>query len=138
MSRPANRTQLMDRVGAVQLNTVWSWCAVNEEKRQVYFSIWTDKLVKDAEPRTYVIQEPHWGVSEQGATSAARNDHDAKLALVLERGYEPYGYFIEARDPTAIPREIENTATSFVVRLEVLKRSDGVVTGRILERREIR
>lgn len=138
MSRPDNRSQLMDRVGAVQLNTVWSWCAVNEKKRQVYFSIWTDNLLKNAGPRTYKIQEPHWGISEQGGKSAARNDQDVKLALVFEQGYEAWGYFIEAKDPTANPREIEKTATSFVVRLALSKRSDGVIAGQMLERVEIR
>ena len=138
MSRPENRSQLMDRLGAVQLNTVWSWCAVNEEARRVYFSIWTDNLLKDAGPTTYRIQGPGWGVSEQGRKSAARNDQDAKLTLVLEQGYEAWGYFIEAKDPTAHPREIENTATSFVVRLSLSKRSDGTIAGQVLERVEIR
>lgn len=128
----------MDRVGAVQLNTVWSWCAVNEQKRQVYFSIWTDNLLKDAPPRTYKIQEPDWGISKQGRKSAARNDQDSKLELVFKQGYEAWGYFIEAKDPTAHPREIENTATSFVVRLALSERADGVIAGQILERVEIR
>ena len=128
----------MDRVGAVQLNTVWSWCGVNEERRQVYFSIWTDALLKDAGPRTYRIQGPDWGMSEQGRRSASRNDQDAKLALVFEQGYEAWGYFIEAKDPTAHPREIANTATSFVVRLSIARLNDGTVTGQVLERVEIR
>jgi hypothetical protein len=128
----------MDRLGAIQLNTVWSWCGVNEDKRRVYFSIWTDNLIKDAAPRTYKIQEPDWGVSENGGKSAARNDQDAKLAFVFEKGYEAWGYFIEAKDRTAHPREIASTATSFVVRLTLSKRNDGTVAGQIIERVEIR
>lgn len=128
----------MDRLGAVQLNTVWSWCAVNEKTRRVYFSIWTDSLLKGVGPRTYRIQGPDWGLSEQGRKSAARNDQDAKLALVIDRGYEAWGYFIEAKDPNAQPREIENTATSFVVRLAISVRDDRTVTGQVLERVEIR
>jgi len=42
MARPENRSQLMERLGAVQTNTVWSWCGVNETDRKVYFSVWTD------------------------------------------------------------------------------------------------
>ena len=138
MSRPENRSQLMDRLGAIQLNTVWSWCGVNEDKRRVYFSIWADNLIKDAAPRTYKIQEPDWGVSENGGKSAARNDQDAKLALVFENGFEAWGYFIEAKDRTAHPREIASTATSFVVRLTLSKRIDGTIAGQIIERVEIR
>lgn len=128
----------MDRLGAVQVNTVWSWCAVNEEKRRVYFSIWADNLLKEAGPRTYKIQESDWGVSESGGKSAARNDQDSKLGLVFEQGYEAWGYFIEAKDPTAHPREIANTATSFVVRLTLSKRSDGTIAGQVIERVEVR
>lgn len=138
MSRPENRSQLMERLGAVQLNTVWSWCAVNEEKRRVYFSIWTDNLLKGAAPRTYKIQAPDWGISESGSKSAARNDQDAKLAMVFDKGYEAWGYFIEAKDPTAHPREIASTATSFVVRLALSKFADGTVAGQMLERVEVR
>lgn len=127
----------MVRLGAHQLNTVWSWCAVNEEKRRVYFSIWTDYLLKDVGPRTYRIQSPHWGVSELGKKSAARNDQDAKLALVFEKGYEAWGYFIEAKDRAARPREIAHTATSFVVRLVVSARENGDIVGQVVERVEI-
>lgn len=137
MSRPENRTQMMDRLGAVQLNTVWSWCAVNEANRQVFFSIWTDNLVKTAAPRTYLIQAPDWGVNEAGRKSAARNDQDVKLGLVFDGGYEPFGYFIEARDPTAEPREIAVTMTSFYVRLKLWKTDDGSVLGQMLERIEV-
>ena len=138
MSRPENRTQLLDYLGAVQLNHVWSWCAVNEDEKRVYLSIWTDSRLQDEGPRTYAIQEPDWGLSEKGKPSAARNDHDQKIALVLDHGYEPWGYFIEAKDGRAQPREIASTATSFVVRLEIWRRPDGIVAGKVLNRVEIR
>src|SRR4051812_23093695 len=41
-----SRSQLMEYLGAKQLNTVWSWCAVNDEERKVYLSIWTDTKEK--------------------------------------------------------------------------------------------
>jgi len=50
MSRPANRMQLMDYLGAVQSNRVWSWCAVNEGEKRVNFSIWTDKSAERDRP----------------------------------------------------------------------------------------
>ena len=138
MSRTENRSQLMDYLGAVQRNQVWSWCAVNEDERRVYFSIWTDNTLPEEGPRTYAIQEPDWGISDDGARSPARNDHDQKLALVFEEGYEAWGYFIKARDRTAQPRAIESTATSFVVRLDLWKRDDGTIAGKVIERIEIR
>ena len=47
MARPENRLQLMAYFGAVQLNTVWSWCAVNESEKAVYLSVWTDHVERD-------------------------------------------------------------------------------------------
>lgn len=44
--RPDNRSQLMSYLGAEQRNTVWSWCAVNEEEKKVYLSVWQDTRKK--------------------------------------------------------------------------------------------
>ena len=139
MSRPKNHSQLMERLGASQLNTVWSWCGVNEAERKVYFSIWTDNVHTYNGEKGYLIQGPGWGISdEMGKRSAARNVQDAKFALVFEQGYEPYGYFIVAKNPTAHPREIAETRTSFVVRLELHRLSDGSIIGIPRSRIEIR
>lgn len=138
MTRPANRSELMDRLGAVQLNVMWSWCAVNEPEKKVYFSIWTDNLLKRDGKNSYIIQEPDWGIDEvSGRASPARNDQDAKLSLVFEQAYEPYGYFIEAKDRTAHPREIAATLTSFIMQLEMARLDDGSVIGTPTRRIEI-
>ena len=50
MARPENRLQLMERLGAKQANTVWAWCGVDDNKRRVYFSLWTDLTVKVNRP----------------------------------------------------------------------------------------
>lgn len=139
MSRPANRSQLMERLGAKQLNTVWSWCGVNEDERKVYFSVWTDKHCVHNGESGYIIQEPDWGVSEgTGNKSAARNDQDASLFKVFEEGYEPLGYFIVAKDRFAHPREIAETRTSFVMKLKLSRLDDGSIVGTPLDRIEIR
>lgn len=128
----------MDRLGALQINTVWSWCGVNDAEKKVYFSIWTDKVYTHGGEKGYFLQEPHWGVHDTGKKSAARNDQDTKFALVSEQGYQPYGYFIVAKDPSAIPREIEETRTSFVVRLQIETLVDGSIIGIPRERIEVR
>jgi len=138
MARPENRLQLMERLGAKQANTVWAWCGVDDNKRRVYFSLWTDLTVKDQSGKKYIVQEPHWGVNEYGHHSPARNDHDDKLELVFSSGYEPYGYFVEAKDTTAKPREIAKTLTSFVVRLKLEKLQSGTIVGELLDRTEVR
>lgn len=139
MARPANRSQLMDRLGAEQLNAVWSWCAVNDAEKKVYLSIWTDKILKDNGTTSYIIQEPDWGVEEiSGRKSASRNDQDQKLSLVFDLGYEPYGYFIEAKDRNGHPREIAETRTSFIMQLQLVRLSDGTVIGTPIKRIEIR
>lgn len=140
MARPANRSQLMEYLGAKQKNTVWSWCAVNEEERKVYLSVWLDTAKKrDANRLSYVIQEPDWGLDEAtGSVSAARKDHDEKLALIFSEGFEPFGYFIEAKDRNARPRQIEDTKTGFIFSLELEKLPDGTVLGYLKHRIEIR
>lgn len=105
---PENRSQLMEYLAAVQRNTVWSWCAVNEDEKKVYFSIWEDTRQKRSGDRkaSYLIQEPYWGVgSGTGAKSAARKDHDEKLSKAFDQGYEPYGYIVVAKDVNANTRE---------------------------------
>ncbi len=138
MSRPNNRSQLMDRLGAVQANTVWAWCGVNDTEKKVYFSIWTDNSLTHRGEKAYVIQEPDWGIDDRGTRSPARNDQDSKLHLVFAAGYEPHGYFIVAKNPKAHPREIAETRTSFVVKLEMDRLADGTVVGMLRERIEIR
>jgi hypothetical protein len=120
---------MMEYLGAKQRNTVWSWCAVNEEERKVYFSLWVDTAAKrDGKNVSYVVQEPDWGIDESKQTvSAARKDHDEKLSLVFEHGYEPWGYCIVARDRHARPREIEETRTGFVWSLRLERLPDGVI-----------
>ena len=52
----------MDYLGAKQLNTVWSWCAISEDEKKVYLSVWEDtrdKRGNDDNP-SYLIQEPNW------------------------------------------------------------------------------
>jgi hypothetical protein len=140
MAIPENRSQLMDYLGAEQKNIVWSWCAVNHYERKVYLSVWTDTVAKrDGQNRSYQIQEPDWGVNDKtGSKSAARNDHDEKLALIMEGGYEAYGYFIEPKDKNADPRQIEHTCTSFIFSLELEQLEDGSIIGYPKKRIEIR
>ncbi|MHB1528022.1 MAG: hypothetical protein ACYCXT_01110 [Acidiferrobacteraceae bacterium] len=138
MTRPANRSELMERLGATQTNTVWSWCAVNEHERKVYFSVWSDFMSKRNGQASYTIQEPNWGINETtGKSSAARSDQDEKLRLVFEHGYEAYAYFIEAKDPVADPREIAHTRTSFVMRMRLIRLEDGSVIGTPLDRIDV-
>ncbi len=141
MPKPENRSQLMNYFGAKQKNTVWSWDGINEEEKTIYFSVWTDfrnKLGKK-DRNYYIIQEPHWGVNEEtGSFSAARNDHNVKLAKAFDEGYKKYGYFVEAKNKNLVPREIANTKTSFVFSLELEKLEDGSVVGYPLQRIEVR
>jgi hypothetical protein len=139
MPRLENRKQLMDYLGAVQRNTVWSWCAVNEEERKVYLSMWSDlrvdgqgKHIPPRAPRTprdgYIVQGMHWGM-EDGIRDHRRRDHDEKLAYVFDDGYEAFGYINVAKDPKQHPREIAETKTGFVFALELKRLPDGTVLG---------
>jgi hypothetical protein len=120
----------MERLGAVQFNNRLAWCGVNHAERKVFLSIWTDNTFTHGGEKGYIIQGPDWGISEAtGNKEAPRSDQDAKLALVFDQAYEPFGYFIVAKDRTALPREIEETRTSFVVRLQLERLPDGSIFG---------
>lgn len=133
-----NRSQLMEYLGAKQRNVVWSWCAINEEQRKVYFSVWTDCKVHIEGKMAYVLQEPDWGINEHGNFSPARNDHDEKLEKVFTESYEAYGYFVEAKDTKSVPREIAYTKTSFIFSLRLKRMDSGDVVGFPINRIEIR
>lgn len=137
MSRAENRSQMMCQLGAKQANTMWSWCAVNEDTKKVYFSVWADMVHKHNGGNRAIIQEPDWGVDEGGRKSPARNDHDKKLRLVFEDGYEAFGYFVVAVDPNAHPRQIGTIRTSFVMHLKLTKLEDGSIVGALVERVEL-
>ena len=140
MTKPGNRLQLMNYLGAKQKNTVWSWCAVDDENKKVYLSVWTDTRKKrgDDDKVSYLIQEPHWGINEDtGKKSAARNDHDEKLSKIFDESYKAYGYFIVAKDVNSHPREIEETKTSFIFSLELELLEDGTIIAYPLQRIEI-
>ena len=138
MAKAENRLQLMKRLGAKQLNTVWSWCAVDEENRKVYFSAWIDLKGKKDGKVYYILQEPDWGIDVlTGQASPARNDHDDKFDLVFNHGYTPYAYFIEAEDTGANPRSIKNIKTSFIFSLDLEILEDGMIIGYPKERIEI-
>lgn len=139
MAKPENRSQLMTYFGAEQRNTVWSWCAVNEAEKKVYLSVWTDhgKTQPGDNRKSYILQEPHWGEKPDGAFQPARKDHDEKLDKVFESGYEAFGYFVEPKSRNTVPREIKNTRTSFVLRLELKRLNNGIVIGYPLERVEV-
>jgi hypothetical protein len=136
MAKHESRVQFMKRLGATQRNTV---CAVNAAEKKVYFSIWTDSFYKHNGKTSYVIQEPTFGVdAASGDKTPARNDQDAKFALAFDQGYETYGYFIEAKDRAANPREIASTFTSLVMQLELARLESGSIIGTPLKRIEFR
>jgi len=139
MPKLENRSQMMSYLGAEQRNTVWSWCAVDDDEKKVYFSLWADTRRKDGDETSYLVQEPHWGINEEtGRPSAARNDHDEKLRLAFEEGYETFGYVVVAKDPGASPRQIEETRTGFIFEIELLRQHDGSIRGAVRKRINLR
>lgn len=137
MPKPANRIQLMRRLGAEQINHVWAWCAANHADKKVYFSVWADNILKgsDGKPR-YLIdrEEPDHRFADR---SPARNDRDEKLQLVFDKGYEAFAYFIEAKDPKSERREIKATRTSFVMKVELERLGNGDLIGTPIKRIEV-
>jgi hypothetical protein len=130
--RFASRKALMDFLGAEQANTYWAWCGVAHAERKVYFSMWTNTREEKAGVVTYTVQGPDWGVDDKGRKNASRSDHDKKLAMVLNDGYEAWGYLIE-QDDRAWERDhitkIEATVTNRIYQLRLAVLQDGSVQG---------
>ena len=134
MGKAENRSQMMRKLNAKLANPQWACCAVNEDEKKVYLSVWVD-LVEDFErSNRYLLQDPDWGVEESGEVSKQRKDQDEKMRLIFEKEYEVFGYFVEAVDPAADPREIKETRTSFVMRLELSRDDRGCIYGIPVER----
>jgi len=130
--RFASRKALMDFLGAEQANPYWAWCGVDHDERKVYFSMWTYTREENAGAVSYTIQGPDWGVDAKGRKNASRSDHDKKLALVLNDGYEAWGYLIE-QDDRIWERDqvtkIEVTVTNRIYQLQLAVHQDGSVHG---------
>ncbi len=60
------------------------------------------------------------------------------LSKVFDDSYDAYGYFIVAKNRSAVPREIEDTRTSFVFFLELERLESGAVIGYPLHRIEVK
>ncbi|MCA9296256.1 MAG: hypothetical protein KC983_07050 [Phycisphaerales bacterium] len=121
----------MKRLNATQRNDVWSWCAIDDDGRRVYLSLWSDMRAfrdGDGDRASYIVQEASWGNDPStGTVSPARADHDEKLARVFDDGYEAFGYIIETDDPAATPRSITRTKTSFIFQLELERKPDMIL-----------
>lgn len=134
MGRAENRSQMMRKLNAKQMNPQWALCAVNEAEKKVYLSVWVDLVGDYKGVSRYLLQEPNWGAEEDGTFSKQRMDQNEKMRLIFEDGYDAFGYFVEAVDPDAQPREIKETRTSFVMRLELSKDDDGSIYAVPVER----
>jgi hypothetical protein len=139
--KPENRLELMNYFGAKQVNDVWSWCAVNEETKSVYFSVWIDNYsyFGEQQRKGYILQQDDWGINvSTGNKMPARNDQDEKVLKVLKDGYKAFGFFVKAKDKNAEPREIKNTITSFIFLLEVEQLENGDVIGYLLDKFKVK
>ena len=134
MARAENRSQMMRKLNAKQANPQWALCAVNEDEKKVYLSVWVDLVGDYKGINRYLLQDPSWGIEESGEVSKQRKDHDEKMRLIFDKEYEAFGYFVEAIDPDALPRQIKETRTSFVMRLEMNTEDDGSIYGIPVER----
>ena len=71
-------------------------------------------------------------VDDKGRKNASRSDHDKKLSLVLNDGYQAWGYLIE-QDDRVWERDhitkIEATVTNRIYQLRLAVLQDGSVQG---------
>ena len=104
-----------------QSNTNWSKARVNHEERACYFSAWVDQRRTDRNGDVYyVVRNP--GLNRSASNSPVRKeDQDARLDLVLKRGYSARINFVEAVDGDAVPRSIKDTRTSIVFDADLVK-----------------
>ncbi|HCG5592894.1 hypothetical protein OTK59_12350 [Vibrio natriegens] len=126
-TKPENRKQLLDMLGATQKNVQWSWCAVDDTNKRVFFSIWEQEKLHEKnryDTKAYLIQQPWWGVDENLKSTKSRNDHNEKLRLYFECGYSAYGYILKRKRDSdgnlKLPVEIGGVC-DFIFHLDLIK-----------------
>lgn len=125
-TKPENRKQLLELLGATQKNVQWSWCAVDEKHKRVFFTVWNqEQLNKNhkKDPLIYLVQQPWWGINETGNNSASRNDHNEKLRLYFQEKYTAYCYILKRKMDGSIPTlpvKIDGIC-DFIYRIELVE-----------------
>lgn len=111
-------------IGFPLTNERWSWCAVNEGRRQAVFTVWEDRL----EPPSRTMIDFTW-LNDPARTELGAREFRRVMARVLDDGFDAYGILCEAVNPEAHPR----TRKRFDRELLVLAVSDegGRTVGRV-------
>jgi 5-methylcytosine-specific restriction enzyme A len=112
------RNKVFDLLGAVPANPRWSWCAVSPDHKLAVFTLWEDEMI---DGRNRLLWDDYHTVSRNGEI-----DQKRVLDLVIDKGIPTYGLICVARDPSATPRSIKEVRPDYLMRLKIVKDSDGV------------
>ena len=93
-------SQFCSEIGLPLKNERWSWCAINEERKQAVFTVWEDRLDKPARESI----DFSWLADPTRTENGAREFRRVILKVVEEK-YDAYGILCEAADVDARPRK---------------------------------
>lgn len=112
------RNKVFDLLGAVPTNPRWSWCAVSPDHKLAVFTLWEDEMI---DGRNRLLWDDYHTISRNGEADQRR-----VLDLVIDEGIPAYGLICVARDPSATPRSIKEVRPDYLMRLKIVKDSEGV------------
>lgn len=110
------------KLNSPMLNNRWSWGAVKPDGSAVYLSVWQDEIRRD-DPKD--PQSPTWADvlweealwNEVNGASMARNERIQHIDL-LKSGVPGYVLVKIARDAKAMPREMKEFNSQYLIRLK--------------------
>jgi 5-methylcytosine-specific restriction protein A len=93
-------SQFCTEIGLPLKNERWSWCAINDERRQAVFTVWEDRL--DLPNRDRI--DFSWLADPERTENGAR-EFRRVILKVIDGNYDAYGILCQAADVDARPRK---------------------------------
>lgn len=128
------------KLNSPMLNSRWSWGAVRLDQSAVFLSVWQDEIKRDdqRDPNSQTWVDLLWDENlwaEVNGTSMARDERVNHLNLI-KSGIPGYALVKIARDPKAMPRQMKEFNSDYLIRIQNNFRvtESGVVQAQLGER----
>lgn len=129
MARPSINRFFKEVLGVTPRNTNWSWGAVEESNRRVFFRVWSDQLVKDAGIERITIG---WEEYDPGYRSAGISERKQHIELI-KSGYTGYGVLCNPSFDNEGKRHIGSFEEETLLRFGRIAHEDGQIYAQIAE-----
>ena len=119
MKTNLKRNKVFELLGAKPTNQRWAWCAISPDHRRAIFTLWEHKM---QDGRTRFLSNEYNKVKRLGEA-----DQQKILDLVMKNDIPAYGLVCVAQDPAAVPKSIKEIKGDYLIKLKIVKDSEGVL-----------